>query len=82
MERKIARWESRGGKYWVELFYNPAFKLANGNFMIDAHYRGNSCGGGVVAISEDSAIAEMQKKIDMGYFQADANKTPMRRIAV
>jgi len=21
----IARWESRGGKYWINLYYNPCF---------------------------------------------------------
>lgn len=80
METKIARWESRGGKYWVDLYYNPAFKLANGTTIIDAHYKGDGCGGGVSAQSEADAIAQMQKRIDAGYFQADANKTPMRRV--
>jgi hypothetical protein len=24
----IARWESRGGKYWIDLYFNPCFHLA------------------------------------------------------
>jgi hypothetical protein len=76
----IARWESRGGKYWVELMYNPAFRLANGTVVISAHYQGGGCGGGIAATSEDNAIATMQSRIDAGCFQADANKTPMRRV--
>lgn len=82
MEKTIARWESRGGKYWVELYFNPEFKLANGNVVVDAHYRGTDCGGGVAAQCEYEAIAYMQKRIDSGYFQADANKTPMKRIVL
>jgi hypothetical protein len=79
MEKKIARWESRGGKYWVDLYYNPAFKLADGSTIVDAHYRGDGCGGSIQAQSEAEAIASMQKRVDAGYFQADANKTPMKR---
>ena len=75
----IARWESRGGKYWVNLFFNPAFHLANGQTVVDAHYRGDSCGGGIDGQTESEAITAMQKRVDSGYFQADANKTPMHR---
>jgi hypothetical protein len=79
-DNRIARWESRGGKYWVDLYYNPSFKLANGNTVIDAHYKGDGCGGSVDAYSEESAIAAIQRRVDLGYFQADANKTPMHRV--
>ncbi len=81
MEKRIARWESRGGKYWVDLYFNPEFKLASGQIIVDAHYSGTGCGGGVPAQSESEAITHMQGKVDSGYFQADANKTPMRRVA-
>jgi hypothetical protein len=82
--KRIARWESRGGKYWVDLFFNPAFHLCNGTDVVDAHYRGDNCGGGVDGVStEAEAIAAIQTRyVDRGYFQADANKTPMRRVAV
>lgn len=75
----IARWESRGGKYWVELYFNPAFRLANGSTVVDAHYKGQGCGGSVRGNTPDEAIADMEQRVASGYFQADANKTPMRR---
>ena len=78
----IARWESRGGKYWVNLYFNPAFHLCDGRTVVDAHYRGDNCGGPVNGQTELEAIAAMQIQIDRGYFQADANKTPMHRVEV
>ena len=77
--KRIARWESRGGKYWVDLYFNPSFQLANGQVIVDAHYRGDGCGGGVQAQTESDAIKALQAQVDRGYFQADANKTPMHR---
>ena len=82
MERKIARWESRSGKHWVELFYNPAFKLADGRTVVDAHYCAPGCGGSVVANTESEAIDALQSRVGAGYFQPDANKTPMHRVAL
>ena len=79
--KKIARWESRGGKYWVDLYFNPSIQLANGQTVVDVHYRGNGCGGGVNGQTENEAIADMQRRVDCGYFQADANKTPMQRMS-
>ena len=78
----IARWESRGGKYWVDLYFNPAFHLANGTDMVDARYRGDNCSGPVDGQTESEAIVAMQTRVDRGYFQADANKTPMHRVDV
>ena len=78
----IARWESRGGKYWVNLYFNPAFHLANGTDMVDAHYCDDRSGGPVDGQTESEAIAAMQTCVDRGYFQADANKTPMHRVEV
>jgi len=78
---KIARWESRSGKYWVDLYFNPTFKLADGRVVADASYRGNGCGGSVSGATEAEAIAAMQRRIDHGGFQPDAAKTPMRRVA-
>lgn len=82
MEHLIARWESRSGKHWVDLYFNPAFQLANGNVVIDAHYKAPGCGGGITATSEAEAIQAMQARVDSGYFQPDANKTPMHRVGV
>lgn len=79
----IARWESRGGKYWIDLYFNPCFHFCDGTSAVDAHYRGRGCGGGVDGVTtENEAIAAMQAQIDRGYFQADANKTPMHRVEV
>jgi hypothetical protein len=80
--KRIARWESRGGKYWVDLFFNPCFHLCNGTDVVDAHYRGDNCSGPVNGQTELEAIADMQQRVDRGYFQADANKTPMHRVDV
>lgn len=82
-KRHIARWESRGGKYWVDLYFDPCFTLANGETIVDAHYRGDGCGGSVDNVSTvDEAITAMQLRVDHEYFQADANKTPMHRVEV
>lgn len=78
----IARWESKGGKYWVDLFFNPCFHLANGTDMVDAHYQGQGCGGSVDGQTIEETIASMQARVDRGYFQADANKTPMHRVEI
>lgn len=74
-KQHIARWESRGGKYWVDLYFDPCFTLENGQTVVDVHYRGDGYGGGV-----NGQTADMQSRIDRGYFQADANKTPMHRV--
>lgn len=82
--KHIARWESRGGKYWVDLFFNPCFYCCDGTTAVDAHYRGAGCGGPVDGVqTEAEAIAAMQTRyVDRGYFQADANTTPMHIVEV
>ena len=69
----VARWESRGGKDWVDLF--------KGEWGY--HYSGRDCGGslGGCITSDAQAVSAMQERIDQGGYQADANKTPMRRTA-
>ena len=79
--RRIARWESRSGKDWVELYFNPAFKLANGQVVVDAYYRANQSGGGVQAKTEAEAITAVQRMVDRGQFLPDAAKTPMKRVS-
>jgi hypothetical protein len=80
--KHIARWESRGGKYWVDLYFNSCFHLDNGTDIVNTFYRGQGCGGSVDGQTETEAITAMQARIDRGYFQADANKTPMHRVEV
>lgn len=66
----IARWESKSGKYWAELYMDS----------IGPSYKGVDCGGSMGNLTADAAVAAMQQKVDMGYFQPDANKTPMKRV--
>ena len=66
----IARWESRGGKHWVEL-EQTEFGFS---------YRGNGCGGVMAAKKEYDALQELMVKVNSGYFLPDSAKTPMRRV--
>lgn len=79
-ERRIARWESISGKHWVDLFYHPAFKFANGLVQPSVRYRTPGGLGSLGNISETDAIAAIQTRVDRGLFQPDANTTPMRRV--
>ncbi len=71
MDRKmIARWESRGGAHWVEVFrdeYGYSYK-ANG-------------AGGFIGSSQE-ALDLLNLRIAKGDFLPDAAKTPMRQVAV
>lgn len=80
MKNRIARWESQSGKHFVDLFFNPAFVLADGSTVIDAHYRGNGCGGSVGGTTPEEAIAIVQRMVDAGTFLPDSAKRPMTRI--
>jgi len=68
----IARWESRGGKYWVELWRGGC----------DYSYRSDSGGGSVCRPDApiEGAIAVMQSKLARGCFLPDCAKLPMKRI--
>ena len=65
----VARWESRGGKWWVMLYH-------------DAHswgYTGAGCGGSFpMQWGQAEAFEEIEGRL--GEFQPDDAKTPMRRI--
>jgi hypothetical protein len=67
----IARWESRSGKWWVEIEPSSfgGFNYAAADRSLG--YLGN--------IPEIAALREMQKRVDQRLFQPDANKTPMKR---
>lgn len=66
----LARWESRSKKHWVELIQTDhGFK-----------YSAPDCGGYLEAQTRLRAVKELQAKVDTGYFQPDANKTPLRRV--
>ena len=65
----LARWQSRSKKHWVELSQTEhGFK-----------YTAPDCGGYLAAQARLGAVEELQAKVDSGYFQPDANKTPMHR---
>lgn len=70
MYEKVARWESKTGKHWVELFVDEGY----------AFYRANGAGGNLGRITEEGAIALLQQKVDSGYFLPDNAKTPMKRV--
>jgi hypothetical protein len=66
----IARWESRSGKHWAELYHDGTA----------ATYKGNDCGGCFGALDVATAITMMQSRVDSGYFLPDSAKTPMHRV--
>ena len=66
----IAKWTSRSGKHTAELYRTESgFK-----------YTGNGCGGYLAATTEHEAITDLERRVTNGYFQPDANMTPMRRV--
>lgn len=50
----VARWESRGGKYWLELLRDA------GGWS----YKGNGCGGFLGPVTEMQALQRIQREID------------------
>ena len=63
----VARWESRGGHYYVEIFRDA----------MGYTYSGRGCGGVIAATGDSDAIEQIAARLQD--FQADATKTPMRR---
>jgi antirestriction protein len=70
-KKVVARWESKSGKHWVELC-----QYDDGGFG----FRSPDSGGVMAGKTMEDALAELQKKIDAGYFQPDAAKTSMKRV--
>lgn len=66
----IARWESRSGKHWVDLYRDE----------LGYTYKAPGQGGNLGALSSDS-IAVRMIELRLENFQPDANTTPMRRVA-
>ena len=58
----LARWESRGGKYWINLYFNPCFHLANGTDVVDAHYRGDGMVRRFLAMQHISNSSYLESK--------------------
>ena len=64
--RLLRRWESRGGKYWVELSEDKW----------GYSYTGSGSGG----CFRHDGLPDFLARIERGDFQADANTTPMREV--
>lgn len=70
MRTTIARWESRHGAHYVEL-YRDAYGYG---------YTGNDCGGSLGKFAnENTAIERMEAKVKTGYFLPDSAKLGMKR---
>lgn len=67
----VARWESKGGKHFVELE-----RFESGYYG----YRASNGGGMLGTSQEKVAMLYLTKKVEQGLFQPDAAKTPMRRV--
>ncbi len=68
----VGRWESRGGKHWVELWWG----------RYDYSYSNNNSGGSVCNpnLPLDQAVTVMQAKVDRGMFLPDMAVVPMKRV--
>ena len=68
----IGRWESRGGKYYAELWHG----------RYDYRYRGTWGGGSICNpnFSADAAVLVMQARLARGCFLPDNAKVPMKRV--
>ena len=66
---KFRRWESKGGKYWVELRHDK----------FGFSYKGHDCGGYLG--TSPQTVNSFMDRLKAGEFQADANRTPMREVA-
>lgn len=77
----LGQWSSRGGKWGAELYRQ---QMPEGvRYGYTETKGGSSTGfGGLQATTEADAIAEMQKLVDEGRFQADANRSPMKFVPV
>jgi len=63
----VARWESKSGKHYAELYRDDWGYC----------YKANGAGGNLGSVPEADAIASIERRVND--FQPDANKTPMRR---
>ena len=62
---RIARYESKGGAHWVDIYRHPDLTYS---------YQSNS-GGGSALQAED-----IVRRVKSGYFLPDAAKTPMKMV--
>jgi len=69
----IREYRSRTGKWSARLIEH-----ADGTYS----YKADGCGGYMGAMSRADAIEAFTRREACGYFQPDANKTPMRLIVL
>lgn len=74
MTKTIARWESRGGKHWVQF---EEFILDNGSVYYG--YTAPGAMGNLGNMRLVEAFAMVEARVLNGDFLPDAAKTPMRR---
>lgn len=67
----VARWESKGGKHWVELYKHPT-----GGYS----YRAPDAGGAFGIADEPQVMQMMEQKLREGYFTPDSSKHPLKRV--
>ena len=71
----LARWETRFGKYWVDLWR----ELTADGLRYVYSYRGKDCGGCLGVLPDDvTAISAMEKTV-VPYIAPDAAKIGMQR---
>ena len=73
---EIASWVSRSGKDYVHL---SRMNGSGTDGSTPYSYTARGAGGVLYAKSDQEAVAQIQVKVDSGYFLPDAAKTPMKR---
>jgi hypothetical protein len=73
MKTLIARWESRGGKDWVELWHD----------QYGYSYRGNTCRGWLgESTTPEQAVLFMERETAAGMQVFCSQPSPMQRVEV
>lgn len=70
MDNLVARWQTRGGKHWLELY-----RFENGGYF----YRGNGCGGNLSKLESDNDAIEYMVKGPVTYCVPDNSKLGLIR---
>jgi hypothetical protein len=59
--RLVKSWQTKGGRYYYDLYYNKwGYHYKGGDYKGQAKHRGTS-GGGIEAASDEEAIQKMEK---------------------
>ena len=74
-EKLLAHWSSPGGRSWAKLH-----RRQNEHGVYHTYDGDNSAGVLPKMDSDEAAIDHMQKRVDSGYFNRDADKTRIQRV--